>query len=353
MRLLFIKLKHIGDALLLTPTLASVRTSYPDAHICIVVRKGCEGILAGCSAIDRIYTAAAPEAAKRSTSSWWNELQLIWKLRAEKFDYVFELSDADRGRWLAILSGARNRCVNTRDVSMPSWWRLLFNCHSKFDWWYRHRVEKDFFTVNDSLPLRAAIPSLTFTPRRTVPWQAPVGLSDYVVIHPGTRWRRKQWPTEKWIELGKYLLRRFNQIVISVGPDRDEVAGAAALQAELDGRAVSTGGKLSWAQLANVLYGAKLFVGVDTAAMHLAAACQCPTVALFGPSVVGEWGPWKVPHRVVTEQGITSTEAMHGTISKRPENTERVASADVIRACEELLSEVTAQESASSRHNDK
>jgi len=41
-----------------------------------------------------------------------------------------------------------------------------------------------------------------------------------------------------------------------------------------------------------------LFAGVDTAAMHLSAACQTPTVGIFGPSVDWQWAPWKCPHRV-------------------------------------------------------
>ncbi len=47
-KLLFVKLKHIGDTIVLTPTLAAARKMYPDAQIWAVVRKGCEGILEGC-----------------------------------------------------------------------------------------------------------------------------------------------------------------------------------------------------------------------------------------------------------------------------------------------------------------
>jgi ADP-heptose:LPS heptosyltransferase len=64
-------------------------------------------------------------------------------------------------------------------------------------------------------------------------------------------------------------------------------------------RATSTVGKLSWAQLAGALRAAKMFVGVDTAAMHLAAACQCPTVALFGSSREWAWHPWAVRHQIL------------------------------------------------------
>ncbi len=37
--------------------------------------------------------------------------------------------------------------------------------------------------------------------------------------------------------------------------------------------------------------------------MHLAAACACPTVAIFGLSSVVQWRPWKVPSRVLAGLG--------------------------------------------------
>ena len=43
-----------------------------------------------------------------------------------------------------------------------------------------------------------------------------------------------------------------------------------------------------------------MFVGVDSAPMHIAAAMGTPVVALFGPSGEAQWGPWQVPHRVVS-----------------------------------------------------
>jgi heptosyltransferase-3 len=64
----------------------------------------------------------------------------------------------------------------------------------------------------------------------------------------------------------------------------------------------TTAGMTSWSQLAWLLRRASFFVGVDTAAMHLAAACDCPTVALFGPSPVFEYHPWQVKNWVLHPQ---------------------------------------------------
>ncbi|TMP97736.1 MAG: hypothetical protein E6L09_12785 [Verrucomicrobia bacterium] len=71
---------------------------------------------------------------------------------------------------------------------------------------------------------------------------------------------------------------------------------------------------------------------------HLAAACQCPTVAIFGASNVAEWRPWKAPHRSVLPGGIVI--AGSGPVNGKTgaeTKTQDVLVSDVVRGCEELL----------------
>ncbi len=331
MRLLFIKLKHIGDSLILTPTLAAVRQAYPQALIWVVVRRSCEGILAGCPALDRVLTAPAPERERRS----WGDLAKTWSLirtlRQLRFDWAFELSGGDRGRLLAWLSGARQRCTNVAAHPLSRWWRGRFQAQSRFAWQERHQVEKDYGTVSEFLPLPAAIPPLVFARERTVPWRPAAPLDPFVVLHPGTRWVRKQWPTDRWIQVAQTLASFGFQVIVSAGPDPAEIQLAGRIAAAVGPAALSTQGSLSWAQLAGLLYRARLFVGVDTAAMHLAAACQCPTVALFGPSLPSAWRPWQTPHRLLApspelQARLPATEQTHA-----------ITIAEVLIACQELL----------------
>ena len=333
MRLLFVKLKHIGDALLLSATLDAVRLAHPTAEIWVVVRRGTEGILRGCRAIDHLLTAAPPEAKNRGPAQWWNEVKLLLELRRQRFDYAFELTDGDRGRILVGFSGAANRCVNTSFYKLNLWWRTWFNRTSNREWTSGHRVEKDFHAVNDFLAIGSAPPPMRFDLALTQSWAPVAGQSHYAVLHPGTRWKRKRWPMDRWVEVGRWLMGKGLRVVVSAGPDAEEVAGASELVKALGGDAISTAGQLSWAHLAGLLQRARLFVGVDTAAMHLAAACQCPTVALFGPSSVSQWQPWRVAARVVQPRGIrwdgkSGGEELMGLIE----------SADVIGAGCELLS---------------
>jgi len=63
---------------------------------------------------------------------------------------------------------------------------------------------------------------------------------------------------------------------------------------------VDLSGKLSLKQLAALTQRARVFVGVDSVPVHIAAAMQTPVVALFGPSGDLEWGPWQVRAQVIT-----------------------------------------------------
>lgn len=334
-KLLFIKLKHIGDTLILTPTLMAARAAHPDAVIWVVVRKGCEGILAGCPAIDRVLTAAAPEAKNRSGLTWLQDFRLIRQLRAERFDFAFELSDGDRGRTIAWLSGAKVRCTNVAVRPLHWFWKNKFNRKSHYDWMVGHKVEKDFFTVSECLPLGGIVPALSFERNFTEPWPVAAELKDFALIHPGTRWQRKRWPLENWIELGRKLLTRFPNLIISCGPDAEEVALAAAIQAALGQRALNTEGKLNWKQLAGLLHRARLFVGVDTAAMHLAAACQTPTVALFGPSSESHWKPWQTDYRLV--QPDLSQCGSNDPLPRPEELLKQITVRQVLAACDDIL----------------
>ena len=300
LRLLFVKLKRIGDALLLTPALVAVRENFPHAEIWVVVRKGTEGILVGCPAIDRIVTAAPVESHQRNLGDLWLEFRTIMLLRSQHFNYAFELSDGDRGRLIVGLSGARARCANTSRYPLKWWHRLLFNHQTNTPWTEAHRAEKDYQLVSDFLPLAGEIPPMCFVRSRSSEPEFLAHMDNFVVVHPGTYWVRKRWPKDHWIQLGHRLLERVGHIVVSSGPDKAERAQAAELVAAWgNDRAVNTDGKLDWAHLAGCLYRARAFIGVDTAAMHLAAACQCPIVAIFGYSRVHQWQPWKAQFRLI------------------------------------------------------
>ena len=126
----------------------------------------------------------------------------------------------------------------------------------------------------------------------------------FVQVHPGSRWLFKCWPSGRVAELVARLVAEGLPVALTAAPDASERAMLDAILAALPTaaarRVVDLGGALSLRELAALTARARLFVGVDSAPMHIAAAVGTPAVALFGPSSEVAWGPWRVAHRIVS-----------------------------------------------------
>jgi heptosyltransferase-3 len=205
-----------------------------------------------------------------------------------------------------------------------------------------HRVERDFKVAADALDLKGEIPGLVFDASADQPWAGVDANERIAVIHPSARWEWKRWQIEKWLEVGRFLATRFTRIVISCGPDEQEIAEARAIAQGLGPVAICTGGMLSWPQLAWLLRRAGIFVGVDTAAMHLAAACGTPTVALFGASVEHQWRPWRVLHKIAVPWEVPFDPADLGYLTKaEARRPSQIEAEKVISACNDVLQQAS------------
>jgi heptosyltransferase-3 len=299
----------------MTPTLMAVRDNYPEAEIWVVVRKGTEGILAGCPAIDHLITVAPAEADQRTFGAFWKDLRVGLNLRRQRFDYAFDLTDGDRGRWIVGLSQAKQRCISTTNRPLNRWWKLSINRRTGVPWNPGHRVEKDHLMISEFLPVAGDIPPLIFDEARGRIPRSMRGVNDFVVIHPGSRWKKKRWPLDNWLVLSRALLKHTNTLVISSGPAEDERRLATQLASGLGSeRVINSDGQWSWAELAGCLWNARAYVGLDTAATHLAAACRCPIVAMYAYTVVEQWNPWRANCRLFHPlQWLNSWEEVLGT----------------------------------------
>lgn len=318
----------------MTPTIVGLRRQYPDAHIAVVVRKGCEGILAGCPEIDEIHTTA-PAGRK---GELFDDIRLLGVLRKKRFDYAFELGDSSRGRWITLLSGARKRAVNASQRPLGFFWQRMFHHVSTWNWKEQHRVEKDYHLVDELVPVPSRTPPLRFDRDQAVTPRSIQPAGEFIVFHPATRWQRKQWAEDRWIELGQKLARKDRPVIVSCGPDTGETDVATRIREGIGDHATSTEGKLSWAELAWLLHRAKLFVGVDTAAMHLSAACQCPTVAIFGESRPVSWSPWLVEQLIVgPEKEMPSLQELEARLEFQRHAMNYVSTATVIATAKKML----------------
>ena len=293
MKILLAKLNHLGDTLLMTPTIRFLKEQFPDARIDVLVRAGSEDVLRGNPDIHQIFLVGR--------SGINPLLQNVRGMFLRRYDYAFDLSDSGRAKLWIVLSAAKIRGINDAYHTL-GWKARLFNFISRFDWAPEHQVLRDFRTVAEIAGLKGEPGPLRFHPqaglenfRDTLPVA-----ENFAVVHPTSRWAFKQWLPERWAAVADEIRRRHGLAVIfSTGPAQREIEYAQSILAASREKHFSTGGKISLHELGALLQRAKLFCGVDTVAMHLAAAMQTPTVALFGPSSEWSWRPWQCRHELV------------------------------------------------------
>jgi len=304
-KILLLKLNHLGDTLLLTPTLRMLRHRFPEARIDVAVRRGPHEVLEGNPDFTRLFLLPAPVRERgRSAATGADSWRALRGLSGQRYDYAFDLSNSDRARFWMWLALARNRCANNAYGELHSKQRF-YNRFSTYAWGPEHQVLKDFRTVTDILHLDADPGPLVVSPQRPAPETLKkLGLPDppgaFAVIHPTSRWAFKQWRPERWSAVADWLAGQAGlNVLFSCGPEAREVAEVDAIVAGAARPYASARGAMGLRELAWVLGQARLFCGVDTVAMHLAAAAQTPTVALFGPSSEWSWHPWQVRHQLV------------------------------------------------------
>lgn len=283
-----------GDMLLTTPVISTLKQNYPEARVDVLLYEDTMPILSENPEIHTLYGIKNKKASAGEKVS--NFLHLIKVLRKNKYDLIVNLAD----QWMvAILV------------------RLL-NVPVKLSQSFRHRQSafwKNSFTllapleggnvVESNLSVLAPLRPKTLVARTTMSYPAAAqarvrGLLDdagvgqcYVVIQPTARQIFKCWNNEKFSEVIDALHERGLQVVLTSGPGADDLACVNAIAGGCRRAPVTAlAGKLTFPELGALIAGARLFIGVDSAPAHIAAAVDTPLVSLFGATDHRFWRPW-------------------------------------------------------------
>jgi ADP-heptose:LPS heptosyltransferase len=132
--------------------------------------------------------------------------------------------------------------------------------------------------------------------------------------------------------------RAVERIVVSAGPGGAERIMAEALCGLIGPVAMSTGGRLRFAQLARLIKESRLFLGADSSVLQLAAAVGTPVVGVFGPSDYARARPWGAVHRVVrVDTTMFEGEPRAEYLARMDRALARITAQQVTQAAEEVL----------------
>lgn len=304
-RALVIKLRHHGDVLLSAPVFSTLKRLAPQCEIDALIYADTAPMLDGHPAIARTHRIDRNWKRQGALAQASAEWRLFQDLRERRYDLVVHLTEHRRGAWLTRLLGPR---WSVAPRQKNDFWRKSF---SHFYPWAsnprRHTVETNLDALRrlglqptDEDKRVVMVPGAAADARIDT-LLAEQGLAEHAFahLHPASRWLFKCWPADKMAQLADALAARGLAVVLTAAPDPQERAMIETIRGAMRSPVVDFSGQLSLKEMAALSARAKLFVGVDSAPMHIAAAMGAPTVALFGPSGDIEWGPWRTAHRIV------------------------------------------------------
>jgi heptosyltransferase-3 len=279
-KILVITLRRLGDVLLTTPLLRTLRRRWPDAELDTLVFRGSDGILQGNPDLDRVLTMPQRPSARESLAL----IGQLWR----RYDLVISTQAGDRPTFYAWVAGRFRVGLLPFPGRDGAWWKRFIHHRTVQADPDQHRVEE----------LRQFARALGIES-----WSdlvCPQGSSadeialagPYAVLHANPMFRYRRWSDDGWRTLARGLATRGLRVVATEGPDPEERVYLDALwgAADVPIRRV----RLDWPALTALLQGASVYVGPDTSVTHLAAGTGCPTVALYGPARPKQIGPWPV-----------------------------------------------------------
>lgn len=287
-RILVIAREHIGDLVNSTAAIAEIVRAFPDSEITLEAGEKAIGILDNFPGIHHRWPRPTDQGAL-------GKVQNIVRMREARFDAAFILDDSSRFVFESWLAGIPKRYGVWRKRS--SRW---FTAYAPF-----RMDQHDTLDAFRGVLEAAEVPLCDYRPRvypseadrANALSQIPFAPKTWIGISVGASRPYKMWPAENWIAVGKALQKQGHNLVIFGGPDDIATADSVALEIGVD--IPNLAGKLSLLEFAAAIGTARLLITPDSGPMHVAAAMETPTVALFGPTDPNRYGPWGVGHQIL------------------------------------------------------
>lgn len=286
---LIIATRRIGDVLLATPLVRSVKLAWPDAALDVLVFEGTQGVIASNPDIRRVLTVAARPGAAAHLALAFGMLR--------RYDVALSTLHGDRPTLYAFLAG-RWRAGLLVPAARERWKRALLQRWVAFD-------DLDTHTVRMNLALADAVGipadggvTVSWSPEEERAASELIGSRSQplAVLHAYPKFNYKMWRAEAWVELAHWLAGHGFRVALTGGKDSEELSYVGQIARALPAETLIAAGKLSFGASACLVGRARVYVGPDTAITHAAAALGVPTVALYGPTNCVKWGPWPRGH---------------------------------------------------------
>jgi len=288
LKILVIRFSSIGDIVLTTSPLATIRKAFPAANIHFLTLELFVPLLEGHPHIDRIISL-------EKAATYWQLTTVGHFLNDAGYDLVVDLHNTLRSQIIR----RRIRSTAVRVLQKPRWLRLkLFQFHLNHfpdcfsQRWLLHQPIRDFVDDWSSLPQTKLNVSAIEQRQASDYLRAHGVLNDYIVFVPGAAWKQKIWQLDYYRELMEDIRETDPGSMIVLGGAKDTICDRlAASVPEL----VNLRGKTDLRLAMAILSRAKSVIGSDTGLVHAAEALGVKVAMILGPTSVETGGGTNLP----------------------------------------------------------
>lgn len=319
-RVLLVRLRSIGDTVLMTPCLAAIKSWRPDIEITVLSEPLAAPLLENHPHVDRLIVAR-PGLASRTS--------VLRQLRRYQFDFAFNMHGGTTATFLARLSGARcsvgykgYRYSWLLSARAPAPDVLLGRARV-------HSVEQQLALLSwAGVPWPASGPQLSLAVSDQAQTSirsrlADLGLGErrFASIAPSAAFESKRWTAAGFAAVIDHLSRKYNlPSVVIAAPGQEHIAREVAEQTHAKPHTIAA---LSLKELTATIGLSSIFVGNDSGPAHIAAALARPLAVVFGSSDASVWHPW--------------TQSFYRVIESNKLPITQISEAQVIAAVEEVV----------------
>jgi heptosyltransferase-1 len=275
-QVLFIKTSSLGDVVHQMPAVTDARRHLPDARLVWVVEQAFAPLARLHPEVDEVVEVA--------TRRWRSHLfqRVTWKevhnsfrqLKSRNYDAVVDTQGIVRSAIIASMARGPKHGYDAQSIREPFASRF-------YD--VRHSVARDQHPIARNRRLTAL--SLGYEVQGGIDYGLDrtalraESAKPYAMLLHATADRRKEWPEDNWIQLGRELAQRGHDIVLTWGTERERER-SKRIAAAVPRATVPAREPLD--VVARLIAGAEFVIGVDTGLLHLAAALGVPRVGMLG-----------------------------------------------------------------------
>jgi len=312
-KVLFIRRDNIGDLICTTPAIHALREKFPAAKIGVLVNSYNADAVAGNPDVDEVYVYEKAKHAegKNRFLVWLGNLKLLLKIRGERYDVAIGCGSysPSLARY-TFLTGAKNRIGYVRSGDRS----ISYNIPISEPREPIHEVVATFKLL-EPLGISGEPSNLVLLPsadekEKILKFLFPHPTSHipppvFVAMHISSRKENNRWPTDRFIELGNELIKRYNIMPLILWapgssknpfhPGDDEKAEAIA--DKMRGAVLYKTTRLR--ELIAAISLCRLVICCDGGAMHIAAALGKPILTVWGSTDKRRWIPWQVDNMIL------------------------------------------------------